>query len=74
MAKQKTITVGELRHDLTALLNYPDDTEVSFGAGDLSYYRLKSRLYRSETSNVPRLVQVEFSELYEVTLDPDAED
>lgn len=73
MAKQKTITVGELRHDLTALLSYPDDTEVSFGAGDLSYYRLKNRLYRSETSGIPRSVQVEFNEIYEVTLDPDVE-
>lgn len=73
MAKTKTITIGELRHDLQALLSYPDDTEVFFGQGDLTFYRTKARHYRSEKSAVPSLVQIEFNELYEVTLDPDGE-
>lgn len=73
MAKPKTITVGELRNDLERLLSCPDDTEVFFGGGNLSYYRLKNRGYRSDDSDEPSLVQFEFNELYEVTLDPSSE-
>jgi hypothetical protein len=64
----KTITLGELRHELTELLKRPDDTQVMFGSGDLSYYRFKER----GPYGGPDLVQLEFNELYQVTLDPTA--
>ena len=68
MTHPKTITVGQLRSDLTELLKLPDNAEVYFGAGDLSYYRPKDR--SSLDPKEPRLIQIEFNELYEVTLDP----
>lgn len=66
----KTITVGELRRKLEELLAQPDHAEVFFGGGDLSFYRLKNRGPRNPADGI--LYQVEFNELYEVTLDPDA--
>jgi hypothetical protein len=47
----RTITVGQLRDDLRL---YPDDCELIFGSGNLSYYRTKSR--------GKKLVQIEFNE------------
>lgn len=67
----KTITVGELRalmlHELNAL---PDNAEVFFGGGDLSFYRTKHR----GPINGPVLLQIEFNEVYTVTVDPNAAD
>lgn len=60
----KTITLGYLRESLS---EYPDDTEIYFGVGDLSFYRPKPR-----NNGRPALVQIEFNELYEITHDPDA--
>ncbi len=60
----KTITVGELRRDLSL---YSDDTPLFFGTGNLSYYRPKNR-----GGDTP-LLQIEFSELYEITHDPASE-
>lgn len=66
--KPKTITVAQLRIELLNQLNALDDTDlVYFGAGDLSLYRLKDR----GPVTVPRLVQIEFNEVYSVTVDPD---
>jgi hypothetical protein len=63
-----TITVGELRSKLGGLLSMPDDTEVFFGAGDLTVYRVKQR----GPVNGPALMQVEFNEVYVVTSSPSA--
>lgn len=67
---QKTITLGELRSELTRLLSYPDDTEIIFGQGDLSFYRFKTWLYRAD-DQTPKTIDLEFNELYKVTVDPD---
>lgn len=69
MAKPKTTTIGDLRERLEELLRLPDDTEITFGGGDLSLLRLKNRGYRVDNMT-PSIVQFEFSELYEITLDP----
>jgi hypothetical protein len=53
-----TITLGRLRQDTKG---YPDHTPIFFGAGDLTYYRVKPRDH-----NAPPLLQIEFNELYEV--------
>lgn len=66
MATPKVITLGELRSELLALLAMPDDTRVYFGAGDLSWHRLKNRGPRSG----PQLMQIEFNEVYSVSVDP----
>jgi hypothetical protein len=59
----KTITVAELRVRLLEELNaLPDDALVTFGNGDLSLYRLKER----GPINGPRVVQIEFNEVYRV--------
>ena len=71
MNKPKSITVGEWRHELTELLSYPDDTEITIGGGRLSFYRFKPHLYRAD-NKTPKIVNLEFNELYEVTLDPDS--
>ena len=64
----KTITLGELKQ---ALWGLPDDTEIYFGAGDLGFYRPKTRKYRPG-SDIPAMVQIEFNEMYEITHDPGA--
>lgn len=70
---KKTITLGELRHELSNLLNYPDDTEIIFGQGDLSFCRFKHWLYRAD-DKTPKIIDLEFNELYKVTHDPDAKE
>lgn len=60
----KTITIGELRSMMLNQLNHlPDDTRVYFGAGDLSFGRVKDR---GPIGGLP-LVQIEFNEVYTVT-------
>jgi len=66
MKRPKTITLGEIRHDLKQLLERPDDTEIYFGAGDLSYYRTKDR--GPAEPGARGLVQVEFNEVYKITV------
>lgn len=68
--KLKTITIGELRTTLEHLQALPDSTEVSFGQGDLRFYRLKPRHW-VDGEKFPRLMQIEFNEIYEVTSDPE---
>lgn len=68
--KPKTITVAELRARLLNQLNALDDhDEVYFGSGDLSLYRLKNR----GRLTGPQLLQIEFNEVYSVTVDQDAD-
>lgn len=63
----KTISVAELRLKLLSELNaLPEDAQVFFGSGDLSLYRVKER----GPVGGPRLVQIEFNEVYSVTADP----
>ncbi|WP_321368003.1 hypothetical protein [uncultured Desulfuromusa sp.] len=52
---EKTITVGELKQHIEGL---PDNAEIFFGSGDLTFYRVKTR--------GDDLHQIEFNELYEV--------
>jgi hypothetical protein len=61
MKTVKTITVGELIKELS---NYPNEAPLFFGSGDLQFYRVKDR-----GSDGGHLVQIEFSDLYEVTQD-----
>lgn len=69
MTHPKTITVGELRSLMLDELNaLPDNAEVYFGCGDLSFNRVKNR----GSADGPGLIQIDFRELYEVTYDPDA--
>ena len=68
MNNKKTILLGNLRHELETLLSHPDDTEITFGQGDLSFYRFKNTLYRSD-EKTPQRVILQFNELYKVTLD-----
>jgi len=55
MTKPKTITAKIFKSQICDL---PDDAEIYFGHGDLSFLQVKSR------SN--NLFQVEFNELYEL--------
>jgi hypothetical protein len=49
-----------------------DDTEITLGGGKLSLTRAKTRRYLSD-DKTPALVDIEFNQLFEVTLDPDEE-
>lgn len=71
MSHPKTITLGELRAELTALLKMRDDTAVYFGAGDLSYKRIKNR--GPVDSKETGLMQFEFNQIYTVTVDLDSD-
>lgn len=68
----KTITLGELKADLNWMRDLPDDTLITFGAGDLSYVRAKTRLYRPD-DRTPAIVNIELGELYEITHDFDSD-
>jgi hypothetical protein len=69
----KTMTVADFRRLICNPISHlPDDTEIVFGQGDLRFYRLKNRGYLAD-DQTPSLVQIEFNELYELTLDPDQE-
>jgi hypothetical protein len=68
MTKPITITLGAIRAELLDLLSMPDDTQVFFGAGDLTWYRTKNRGPIVGT----QLMQIEFNEVYTVTNWPDA--
>lgn len=68
-AHPKTITIGELRLLMLDQLNaLPDDALVTFGAGDLSFCRVKDR----GPMEGPPTMQIQFNELY--TVHPDFSD
>jgi hypothetical protein len=71
MENLKTITLGELKQRLAWVSELDDDTEIIFGGGDLNFCRAKTRLYRAD-NQTPAIVQIEFNQLYEVTMDPDS--
>ncbi|MCU7920009.1 MAG: hypothetical protein KZQ95_16880 [Candidatus Thiodiazotropha sp. (ex Epidulcina cf. delphinae)] len=63
----KTITLGELKQlCLDQLQALPDDTLITFGKGDFSFYRSRTSQYRDD-KKTPQVVQIEFNEFYEVT-------
>ena len=69
MAEPKTITLGELRRQITKLEDLSDETEVFFGSGDLSFNRVQSYGYKAD-NKTPTLLNIEFNEVYTVTPDP----
>lgn len=68
MTTRKTTLLANLRHELQALLALPDTTLVTFGQGDLSFMRTKSR----GPIEGPAVINFEFAQTYTVTYDPDA--
>ena len=61
--KIKTISGAELKLHLQEFINtLEDDALVSFGAGDLSFFRVKER----GPIAGPRQVQIDFHEVYTV--------
>ncbi|HDR8944297.1 TPA: hypothetical protein QDA71_001277 [Burkholderia vietnamiensis] len=74
MTKPYTMTVREFKDRIVdQIKNLPDDSEIFFGAGDLSFYRVKTRGYIDAT-DTPRIVQIEFNQVYEVDIDPENPD
>lgn len=71
MSQPKTITLGELKQQLAWVLALPDQTEITFGQGDLSFNVAKTALY--DKNEEPVRVQIRFNELYKVTHDPDVD-
>lgn len=67
----KTMSGAEFKARMKGLLDDLQDTdEVFFGAGDLSVHRFKNR----GPVGGPKLMQIEFNEVYSVALDPHALD
>ena len=64
--KLKTITLGDLKAQVEWMRDLPDDTEITFGNGDLTFSRAKTRLYRPDNAT-PAIINIEFGELYEIT-------
>lgn len=74
MTKPYTMTVREFKDRIVdQIKNLPDDSEIFFGSGDLSFYRVKNRGYIGD-SDMPRLVQIEFNQVYVVDIDPEQPD
>ena len=73
MTQQKTITLGELKQKLNWMRDLADDTEITFGAGDLSFVRAKTRQYAPD-DKTPVLINIEFGQIYSIELDPDSDD
>jgi hypothetical protein len=66
--KPKTMSGAEFKERFGALItSLKDNDEVYFGTGDLSLHRFKDR----GAVEGPRMVQIEFNEVYSVTVDPD---
>ena len=66
---QKIMSLAEFRQQIWDQLKHlPDDTEIVFGAGDLSVNRCTTRLYRAD-NKTPKHVQIEFNEIYVITHD-----
>jgi hypothetical protein len=69
MAQLKTITLAKLRAEVASLKDFAADTEIFFGAGDLSFKRIESAQYAA-TDGTPALLYFDFNEVYTVTGDP----
>lgn len=67
----KTLSGAEFKAYFTDFLrDLNDDDEIFFGSGDLSFYRIKDRGAKTG----PRLIGIEFAEVYSVTVDPEEPD
>ena len=65
--KPKTMTGADVKALLLPeLQSLEDDDLLYFGTGDLSLYRLKER----GPIDGPRMLQVEFNEVYRVVIEP----
>lgn len=63
---EKTMSGAEFKAHFATLVNtLKDDDLVIFGAGDLSLAQIKDR----GPANGPRIVQLQFNEVYEVIPD-----
>jgi len=66
MSNDKMMSGAEFKAEFSELLrSLKDDDLVYFGAADLSLYRLKER----GPINGPRMVQIEFNEVYTITVE-----
>jgi hypothetical protein len=65
--KPKTMTGAEFKLRFKPLLDgLKDNDEIMFGGGELSFYRPKDR----GPTDGPRLVDIEFNEIFKVTVQP----
>ena len=63
MQDTKTMSGAEFKlHFRDLLASLKDDDQITFGSGDLSFCRIKER----GPIEGPRIVQVEFNEVYKV--------
>jgi len=69
MKKLKTMTLGELKMQLAWLWTLSDDTEITFGTGDLSFNTAKTYQHAPD-NKTPLGVQIRFNEVYKVVVDP----
>lgn len=66
MKKPYTMTVAEFKERIwSQIKDLPDSDEITFGQGDLSFYRTK---WRGD-----HLLNLEFNQVYSVTSDPDGD-
>lgn len=65
MKKPYSITALDFRKKIwEEIKDLPDDAEITFGGGDLMFFRMKPR---------GDFLCMEFNQVYTVTVDPDAE-
>lgn len=63
MSEMKSMSGAEFKERFGELIrSLKDEDKVTFGAADLSLYRLKER----GPTEGPRIVQIEFNEVYKV--------
>ena len=63
MQDTKTMSGAEFKlHFRDLLASLKDDDQITFGSGDLSFFQLRER----GPIEGPRIVQVEFNEVYKV--------
>ncbi len=63
MQDTKTMSGSEFKlHFRDLLASLEDDDQITFGSGDLSFFQLRER----GPIEGPRIVQVEFNEVYKV--------
>lgn len=68
MAQPKKITYADLKREF-AKWNITDDTEITFGAGDLSLNRVQAYGHNSDKTVIT--ANVEFNQVYKVVADGD---
>ncbi|WP_175867892.1 hypothetical protein [Burkholderia diffusa] len=74
MTKPYTMTVREFKDSIVShVANLPDDSEIYFGTGNLSFQRVKPRQYSDDSKTVATLLQIEFNQVYDVAIDPEVE-